>query len=166
MTLPILKSAPPLALRREPVELPELGGSVIVRGLLGSELFAIQALRQRALRANAPEPEPESEGAEAPLAGPPEITLAQLAGYGRHVSEMLALAVQDGDGVGLYGADEWEIFAQHYPDAYSRLHRVAERLSGMNLQATEKNSSQSQSGSSSSGSASASPAAPTSSASA
>lgn len=164
MTLPILKSAPPLALRREPVELPELGGSVIVRGLLGSELFAIQALRQRALRVNAPEPEPE--GPDTPLAGPPEITLAQLAGYGRHVSEMLALAVQDGDGVGLYSADEWEIFAQHYPDAYSRLHRVAERLSGMDLQATEKNSSQSQSGSSSSGSASATPAAPSSSVSA
>ena len=48
--LPVLKAGPVLAMRKERVDVPELGGAVIVRGLMASESFAISAMRQQAVK--------------------------------------------------------------------------------------------------------------------
>lgn len=145
MTLPILNSAPPLSPRKETVELPELGGSVIVRGLLASEIFGVIAMRQAALRRLRPAPAPAADP-DGPMQAPeqePEPDIADYIAYGRHTSQLLALAVVDADGMAFYSADEWEIFAQHHPGAYARLQAEAERLSGLNTEAVAKNSPQS-----------------------
>lgn len=154
--LPLLKAAPPLQARREPVPLPELGGSVIVRGLLASESFAIVALRQQVAR----QMRLQAADDDGPPGRPIEAGFDDFVRFGKHVTQLLAVAVLCAGGTAFYTADEWEVFYQHHPDAFKRLQLVAERLSGLDEEAVAKNSPQSPSSSSGSGSASDTPAAP------
>lgn len=151
-TLPLLKAGPPLEPRSETVDAPELGGSVVVRGLMASELFAITSLRSQALRSvrtaraehaaavkalapNAPVPDFES----------PELGFAELRGYGQYVSHLLAATVTVENGLALFTAEQWEVAGQHHPGLPQRLQAVAERLSGLNTEDVEKNSPKTQS---------------------
>lgn len=144
--LKVLQAGPDLQPRRETVDAPELGGAVIVRGLLASEGFALAALRSQALRrvreagaehrrrvaalpADATPPEFES----------PDLEFSELLSYGRYISEMLALSVVTPSGLALYTAAQWEVAAQHHPALSVRLQAVAERLSGLNTEDVEKN---------------------------
>ncbi len=152
--LPLLKVAPMLALRKERVDVPEWGGAVIVRGLTGSEAFAIVALRSQSLRRVRDEAREraaerarhgevrgsEGQGAEADPAEPIDLEFGELEAYGRHVAQLLALAVVGENGLGLYSFEEWQVASQHHPAAVRRLQLVAERLSGLDAEAVEKNS--------------------------
>lgn len=135
----LLKIAPPVAHRKETVEVPEWGGAVVVRGLLASEVFAVVSLRQQAFRRIRSE---AREAGGSPAANP-ELTFDELLQYAAHVPQLLALAVVNGDGISLYSADEWELVGQSSPAVYARLQAVAERLSGMGLEDVAKNSPQS-----------------------
>jgi hypothetical protein len=98
----------PPALPREAVMVEELGGEVIVRGLL---------LRERlALFAGA------SEGA---------------AEY-KHVCEVLAVSVLAGDDKPVYTADEWEAFGARHLAAAISLFSHVQRLSGLDIEASKK----------------------------
>lgn len=48
--LKLLQAGPAFDLRKEAVDAPELGGAVVVRGLMASEAFALGAIRSQALR--------------------------------------------------------------------------------------------------------------------
>jgi hypothetical protein len=145
--LPVLKAGPVLALRKERVDVPELSGAVIVRGLMASEAFAISALRQQAVRRLR---EAQAEYAQAvdqaqggpslPEPPPSDLDFAELRDYGRYVAQMLACSVTGESGLALYTADEWELVGQHHPGVIERLQVVAERLSGLNTGDVSKNS--------------------------
>ena len=71
---------------------------------------------------------------------PVDLEYDELEAYGRHVSQLLALAVTGDSGIGIYTFEEWQVAAQHYPQVVRRLQMVAERLSGFDAEAVEKNS--------------------------
>jgi hypothetical protein len=137
----VLQAAPTLPLRKETVDCPELGGAVIVRGLTGSEAFAVSMLKQQAARRARTEfaEMREKAGPEAELPEP-ELTFDEWRQFGGYTSQMLHLAVQGANGMSLYSAAEWEVMPQHHPALVDRLTAVAERLSGMNAEDVEKNS--------------------------
>lgn len=145
--LPVLKAAPQLVARSETVDVPELGGAVVVHGLMASEAFALTALRGRALR-SVREARLEYEARCAalppdqapPAFEPPELDVADLRLYGRYLSELLAVAVRLDNGLALYTADQWEVVGQHHPGLPARLQAVAERLSGFSAEDVRKNS--------------------------
>lgn len=156
----VITTAPRLAVRKEAVDAPELGGAVVVRGLLLSEAFAVQAYRAQALRrlrqqaASAAQPQP-SAGPEDPGLGLPPgasaaaaedadgaldtLTVPELQLYGTYVAHLLHYAVSGARGTPLYGVDQWEVAYQHHPDLVRRLQAVAERLSGFDSEGVEKN---------------------------
>lgn len=151
-TLPLLKAGPLLEPRSEAVDVPELGGSVVVRGLMASELFAITSMRSQALKSVR---KARAEHAEACKAiGPgkphppfeaPELSFQELKGYGQYVSQLLASTVTVGNGLALFTAEQWEVAGQHHPGLPQRLQLVAERLSGLDAEDVEKNSPKTQS---------------------
>lgn len=167
-TLPILQAGPSFEPRRETVPVPELGGQVIVRGLMAAEAFALSARRAQALRtirearaehearvrelrsahddrvANLPSGAKAPEF-EAPEFRAPELGFDDLVLYGRYSSDLLARAVVVPSGLGLYTAEQWEVVGQHHPAMVERLRAVAERLSGLGAEDVEKNSSASRS---------------------
>ena len=138
--LALLKTAPPVALAKERVSVPELGGSVIVVGLMASESFALEAIKQAATRRalEAAAEAREGAGADGDLVAA-EMSFDDWRQYGRYVPELLARTVQTPDGMALYTAEEWELVPQRYPGALERLQAVAERLSGLDRRAREKN---------------------------
>lgn len=143
----VLQAGPPLAPRQETVPCPELGGSVICRGLLASESFAIGSLRGQALRRvreaqaeHAQRLQALPEGAKAPEFEPPQMDFAELKLYGQFLSHMLACGVVTPSGLALYTAEQWEVVGQHYSGLLPRLQKVVERLSGFNPEDVEKNS--------------------------
>lgn len=143
----VLLAGPPLAQRLETVPCPELGGSVICRGLTASEAFAIGSLRGQALRRvreaqaeHAQRVQALPEGAKAPEFDPPQLDFAELKLYGQYLSHMLACGVITPSGLGLYPAEQWELVGQHHPGLLPRLQAVVERLSGMVVEDVEKNS--------------------------
>lgn len=161
-TINILQAAPLFEARRETVPAPELGGHVIVRGLMASEAFALAVQREQALApVHTARAEHEARvrelqavhadrvralpsGTQAPAFVPPEfvppqLSVADLRAYGRYSSELLALAVVNSAGLGLYTADQWELMTQHHPALRARLEAVAERLSGLAREGVEKN---------------------------
>jgi hypothetical protein len=173
-----LKAPPTFALRTERVDCPELGGAVVVRGLKASEAFAVEALRQQAMRPvrEARREHDARRGAEAKARPPgtpdppddfepPDLGFEHLQLYGRYVAHMLAATVQLENGLQVYSAAEWEVVGQHHPALITRLQRVAERLSGLDAEDVQKNSTPSPSSSSGSGSASTTASPPASSAS-
>lgn len=151
--LPVLAVGPDVQARRETVDVPEFGGAVVVRGLLASESFAIEAVRGQALRRVREEQREALEehaarvaalkpGAPQPSFEPPEVELDfdELRAYGRYVSQLLHLSVQGGGGLSLYTVEQWEVVHQTYPGVVQRLQAVAERLSGMRAEDVRKNS--------------------------
>lgn len=160
----MLQAGPDLQARQQVEPVPELGGSVIVRGLMASEVFAIEAVRAqsvarvrqaaadhrtlvRELRARFDE---RVAGLPTGVAPPeftapefvaPALTLDELQQYGRFASELLARAVVVPSGLPLYTADQWELMQQHpgKAAARARLLQVAEALSGINAEDVEKN---------------------------
>lgn len=135
----VLKAAPAVTPRKETVPVPEWGGSVIVRGLLASEAFAVVSHRQAAFRRI------RTEAAEAGKSADqaPELTFDELKQYGSYVPLLLSLAVVNGEGMALYSAADWELVAQSHPGVFNRLQPIAERLSGLVAEDVAKNSPQS-----------------------
>lgn len=103
------KDIKPPVLPKEAVQVDELGGEVIVRGLL---------LRERV------EIFHKESGATA---------------WSARVSQILAATVIDADGKPIYTADEWEEFGAVHFSACARLLGVANRLSGLEVEETQKN---------------------------
>lgn len=143
----VLQAAPPVAPRSEQVEVPEWGGSVVVRGLMASELFALEGLRQQALRrVNEAAAEHRKAVAKLPPGKSPpdfeapELDFDELRAYGRYISRLLSCAVEGANGMALYSVDEWELVGQQFRAVAQRLQAVAERLSGLNAEDVEKNS--------------------------
>jgi len=146
-TLPLLAAAPELTARSETVDVPELGGAVIVRGLLASEVFALSGVRGQALRrvreariAHEARIAALPEGAARPDFVPPELDWDELRAYGAYIARLLACAVTLRNGLALYSAEQWELVGQHHPGLPSRLQRIAERLSGLDAEDVAKNS--------------------------
>lgn len=151
-TLPVLAAAPELTARSETVDAPELGGALLVRGLMASEVFAISGLRTQALRrlreAQADHAKVVAalpEGAERPRFESPVLDFEELRQYGQYISQLLACSVTLANGLAAYTAQQWEVVGQHHPGLPARLQRVAERLSGLDEVDVEKNSTASQS---------------------
>ena len=96
-------------LPKETVAVEELGGEVVVRGLLLSERLALYA------GAN-------DEGR----------VFAQI-------PALLAQTVVDADGAAIYDAAAWEAFGAQHMDAALRLFGVAKRLSGLDAESAAKN---------------------------
>lgn len=150
--LQVLAAAPEFAARSEAVDLPELGGALLVRGLMASEVFAITGLRSQALRRlrEARREYQEHVKSLPPDATPPEfeapeLEFDELVQYGKYVSQLLACSVTLANGLAAYTAQQWEVMVQHHPAVLARLQLVAERLSGLDESEVEKNSKVSQS---------------------
>lgn len=161
-TADVLLAGPSFEARQEVCPAPELGGAVIVRGLMAAEAFAVTARRAEALGrvhearadhqalvreqrakfdqrvAELPPGVPPPEW-EPPAFRPPALTVAELVQYGRYGSELLHLAVVNPAGLALYTVPQWEVVAQHHPGLCERLRGVAERLSGLIQEDVEKN---------------------------
>lgn len=104
------------ALRKEAVEVPALGGAVIVRGLLLSERMELSALA-----ADLREPQPGESAA----------LVAQRVGR-QMVMFTLARTVVLDDDAPVYTAAEWDRFGADHPDAVLNLYRKAREISGYN----------------------------------
>lgn len=142
----VLEFAKPLPVRKETVDVPELGGAVVVRGLMASEVFAVQAYRSQAMRRLREEAAERRAQAGADAQAPTDasvpaalLTFDELQMYGRYVSHLLAAAVTVASGAPLWSADQWESCAQHHRGLIPRLQAVAERLSGLDAEDVEKN---------------------------
>lgn len=145
--LKVLQAGPELVLRQETVDCPELGGAVICRGLMASEVFAVTALRGQALQpVNDARAEYQDRlaalppGATPPAFEAPALGFSELKVYGSYVCHLLACGVVTPSGLAMYTAQQWELADQHYPGLTSRLQAVVERLSGMRAEDVEKNS--------------------------
>lgn len=111
--------------RKETVEVEELGGEVIVRGTMLDERLAL------VFGVLPPQP---VEG-DAPVEAAPEDPRAQ---YG-HIARLLAYAVVDADGEPIFSAADWQEFGGLHYAATLRLYGIAKRLSGMDTEAGKKN---------------------------
>ncbi len=100
--------APPV-LPKETVDVPELGGEVVVRGLLFSERLALFARVDEKGKAFA------------------------------DIPQLLAQTVIDGDGEPVFTAEQWEAFGASHMEALLRVFAVARRLSGLDAEAAAKN---------------------------
>jgi hypothetical protein len=145
-TLPVLAAAPEFAARTETVDVPELGGALLVRGLMASEVFAISGVRSQALRrlreARAEHAQAVAalpDGATPPEFEAPVLDFDELKQYGKYISQLLACSVTLANGLAAYTAAQWEVVGQHHPGVPARLQRVAERLSGLDEGDVEKN---------------------------
>lgn len=100
--------APPV-LPKEAHEVPDLGGGVIVRGLLLRERLALFD-------------DARGEGAR----------------FG-HLCAVLAACVVDADGKQVWSADQWEEFGAAHFEAALGLFKIAQRLSGLDVEERKKN---------------------------
>lgn len=98
---------PPPDVPTEEVEVPEWGGSVVVRAIMLEDYLAIGAAEE-------------------------------LGDYG-HIARTLAATVIDADGDRVLDADGWRKFAAGARKSALRLYEVANRLSGGDRAAVEKN---------------------------
>ena len=169
----VLKVGPAVQPRQEVVPVPEWGGDVLCRGLLASEAFAVDALRQQALvTLNAAKADYRElvkalpEGAPPPPFEPPAMSYAEFRAYGLYTSHLLAAGVCTDTGLALYTVDQWEVMGQHHPGVMDRLQAVVERLSGLDAEDVRKNSPPTPASGPGSGSPAGSAALPPSSASA
>jgi hypothetical protein len=110
-------------LRKQTVPVPALGGDVIVRGLLLSEL-----LEKKHVNASA----------KLPQEGETEERARARAG-GQVVAFTLARAVTLGDDKPLYTEAEWEVFGAAHPGEVLDLFSVSESLNGRNKKEVAKN---------------------------
>ena len=106
-------------LPKEETEVPAIGGSVVVRGMLLTDRMALWDAGQ-------PRPDETAEQAKARA----EAAI---------VPDTLARCVVLDDGKPLWTSDEWNAFGAANPGEALRLFNLANRLSGGDTQATEKN---------------------------
>lgn len=113
-------------LPKETVDVPALGGEVVVCGLLLSDRLALSAL-------------------QADLATPPEgaseadAEQAQRRAGAQIVFHTLARCVVLADDKPLYSPAEWDHFGAAHPEAVLGLYRKARALSGQDEAQNEKN---------------------------
>lgn len=116
--------AKPPVLPKEAVDVPEIGGEVIVRGLLLTERLALFV-------ENLPAAEAAGEG---PAIDGPLATDRYI-----HIPRMLARTVLASDGEPLWTEAQWQEFGAVNFEASLRLFRVAQRLSGLDIEEARKN---------------------------
>lgn len=116
--------ARPPVLPKEAVDVPEIGGEVIVRGLLLTERLALFVENL---------PQAQAEGEEAVIDGP------VAADRYIHIPRMLARTVLAADGKPLWTEAQWEEFGAVHFDVALRLFHVAQRLSGLQVEEAKKN---------------------------
>ncbi len=110
-------------LRKETVTVAALGGDVVVRGLLLSELIELRQLVQ---------------AQKTPAVGETPEQAAGRAGA-KACAVTLAKTVCLADGEPLYSVHEWEVFGAQHPGEAIDLFGVSQRLSGQVAEAVEKN---------------------------
>lgn len=96
-------------LPKETVDVPELGGEVVVRGLLFSERLALYAS----------------------ASGDGQVFAK--------IPALLAQTVVDADDVAVFDVEQWEAFGAKHEDAALGLFAVAKRLSGLDAEVAAKN---------------------------
>jgi hypothetical protein len=104
------------------VDVPAVGGTVLVRGLSMPQLLAFSAARRRALQPVGDEtPDQAAERASGEL-----------------VPLLLAETVVLDDGLPVYSAAQWAVFGAQHPQATLELWRAAIALSGQDPTAEKK----------------------------
>ncbi len=117
------ETLPPQAeVPQETVDVPELGGAVIVRGLDMPGLLRYAAARQALLE---------------PLPGETEADAQERAG-GALIAVLLAACVVLADGRPVYTAAQWSGFGARHPAAAMSLWRAVQRASGTDPDAEKK----------------------------
>lgn len=124
MTQPTIqrKEVAAVALPQETVDVPAIGGTVLVRGMTLPQLLHFRATGRRAA-----EPQPGEDAAAA----------AERAG-GELVPQLLAVCVVLDDGLPVYSAAEWAAFGSQHPGPTLELWERAIALSGADLDAEKK----------------------------
>ncbi|MBJ2155265.1 hypothetical protein [Variovorax sp. IB41] len=112
---------PTLPQQVEPCE--ELGGDVIVRGMLLSERLENDALNQKAREPLEGETEDQARARAGSLVTP----------------RLLHKCVVDDAGQPLMSVHEWDMFGAAHSEAFFSLFHIALRLSGQDSKATAKN---------------------------
>lgn len=107
--------------RKETVDVLELGGEVVVRGTMLDERLAL-------VFGVSPETDlPAKSGDEDPR------------WKYRHIARLLAYAVVDAEGAPIFTVDEWAEFGGQHFGATLQLYSVARRVSGLDGEETKKN---------------------------
>lgn len=127
---------PKPAVRKEAVEVPELGGEVVVRGTMLDERLALVF----GVAPQAPAAEADGAGAEAAPAPPAALEQDDPRERYQHIARLLAYAVVDADGKPVFTVDEWAEFGGQHFAATLKLYNIAKRLSGMVPEEAKKNS--------------------------
>lgn len=109
-------------LPEQAVDVPEIGGTVLVRGMSMPQLLAFTAARRRALQ---------------PQDGETPDQAAERAS-GELVPMLLATTVVLDDGLPVYTAAQWAAFGSQHPQATLALWKVAVQLSGQDPDAEKK----------------------------
>lgn len=112
----------PVALPTRVVDVPAIGGAVLVRGMDMPQLLSFTAARRRAV---------------APLEGETEQQSGERAS-GELVPLLLHTSVVLDDGLPVYTAAQWAIFGTQHPQAALELWQVAIGLSGQDAAAEKK----------------------------
>jgi hypothetical protein len=129
-------------LPKEAVDVPEIGGEVIVRGLLLTERLALFVDHLPAKAGSAPPAAAEGAQPIATEAAPAEATLVDAAADPQrfiHIPRLLALCVLASDQLPLWSVQQWEEFGAQHFEASLRLFHVAQRLSGLDIEVAKKN---------------------------
>jgi hypothetical protein len=121
-------------LPKEAVDVPEIGGEVIVRGLLLTERLAMFV-------ENLPATDVATDVVPATSDVVPAKAGTQASGPDRyiHIPRMLARTVLASDGDPLWTEAQWQEFGAVNFEASLRLFRVAQRLSGLDVEEARKN---------------------------
>lgn len=124
MSQPTIKreNIAPVALPTESVDVPAIGGVVLVRGMSLPQVLEFTAERRRA---------------STPREGEGEAAAAERAS-GQLVPLLLSQCVVLDDGQPVYSAAEWAAFAVQHPQPTLELWQVAIRLSGQDAAAEKK----------------------------
>lgn len=109
------ESIAPVVLPEEEVEVPEIGGTVLVRGMDMPRLGRFDAARRRYVQ-------PQDGETEQDAAERAALELIPLA---------LHLCVLAADGAPVYSPAEWAAFAVRHGERVAYLWRVVERLAGL-----------------------------------
>jgi len=112
----------PVALPSEALDVPAIGGQVLVRGMSLPQVLAFTAARR---------------AANAPADGETEAQAADRAS-GTLVPLLLHTCVVLDDGLPVYSQAEWAAFAVRHPQATLELWQAAIRLSGQDPEAEKK----------------------------
>lgn len=124
MTQPTIQrgQVAPVALPTEAVDVPPIGGIVLVRGLDMPQTMAFSAARRRATQ---------------PVGTEDQAQAAERAA-GELVPLLLSMSVVLDDGLPVYSLAEWQAFGGRHPGDMLRLWERAIALSGQNPEAEKK----------------------------